>query len=190
MDGELVADIARGEVAAIPVEGADGEGEALPFDQLLEVELHAEAEVVCVGEALGHTANGISSDVVRVAGGEFHAAVIEKISDAPPVAGEGVSIEPLARSDEIRGIGIVIRPEARVAEHGIRRGVADRSSGDVTRFLGGEGRSEAGKKQQGKEEFFHAERGVPDGPSGYKLFFCARTASIARRWGLGMGGRF
>ena len=157
LDGELVSNIASGEITAIPIEAADCEGEAMPFDELLEVELHTEAEVVGVGETLAHAADRIAGDVVRVAGGNFHAAVIKHISNAPPVAGESISVKPLARADVIGRIGIIIRPEPGVAEHRIRRVVADRSAWNITGFLGRQKWGESSNKQEGEEGVLHGE---------------------------------
>jgi len=51
---------------AVAVECADGERGAVPADEFFEVELHAEAGVVGVGEGLAPAADGIARDVVCV----------------------------------------------------------------------------------------------------------------------------
>jgi hypothetical protein len=69
LNGGLIANVARGEAAAILVDRAHGKRETVLFNKLIEVELHAETQIAGVDETPSHADDKVADDAFCVAGG-------------------------------------------------------------------------------------------------------------------------
>jgi len=126
-DGEEVADLVFGDVTAGEPEPRGAEAGALPADELLEIEVHAEVEQAGVDGAAFIAAGDVAPDFRGVAAEKLDALVFEHGAEAGAVTEEAVAFEP---ADKRTGIGGLVFENVLLGEERAREERAGSEQGE------------------------------------------------------------